>query len=105
MQWYINENGITSPFKAELLVMNLPSDFLKKCRSLKKKTVDSSMSKKTTDPFKISEYFEIYTEVTNNIPPKQLWNLHEICFCLHPIRTRVHGQTGTASHRATNGCL
>jgi hypothetical protein len=38
MQWYINENGITSPFKAELLVMNLPSDFLKKCRRLKKKT-------------------------------------------------------------------
>jgi hypothetical protein len=105
MYRYINENGITTPFKAEFLVMNLPSDFLKKMQKFEKTTVDSSMSKNTSDPFIISEYFEIYTEVTNNIPPKQLWNLHETCFCLHPIRTRVLGQTGAASHRATNGCL
>ena len=41
--------------------------------------------------------------MTNNISPRQIWNLDETSFCLNPSRIRVVGKTGTASHRATSG--
>jgi len=54
-------------------------------------------AEKSLDPLIISEYFEILREVTNNISPRQIWNLDETSFCLDPSRIRVAGERGTAS--------
>jgi len=40
--------------------------------------------KKCIDPFIISKYFEILREVTNNISPRQIWNLDETSFVWIP---------------------
>jgi hypothetical protein len=47
---------------------------------LKKPQSVEACRKMNTDPFIISEYFEILREVTNNISARQIWNLRETMF-------------------------
>jgi hypothetical protein len=44
-----------------------------------------------TDPFIISESFDILKSVINNIPSRQLQNTDETSFCLDPSRIWVLG--------------
>jgi len=56
-----------------------------------------------TDPFIISEYFDILNDTTNNIHSRQLQKVDETSFCLDPRRIWVLGEMTTAFQQATNG--
>lgn len=101
---YVNKNKISTPFKNGIpgddYFMAFKSRF---CLSLKKPQNVEVARKKSIDPFIISEYFNLLKDITNNLPPSQIYNIDETSFCLDPTRIKVVGEIGTAAHRATSG--
>lgn len=105
---YVTKNNIPNPFKN-----NIPGEdwFLKfKKRhnlSIKKPEALEYARKKNTDPFVISEYFELLKKTLESLnlrsSPGQIWNMDETSFCSDPSKTKVVGERGAASTRITAG--
>ncbi|KAB0790136.1 hypothetical protein PPYR_14990, partial [Photinus pyralis] len=105
---YIAKNKISTPFKN-----NVPSgdwflEFKKRHNlSIKKPEIVKYARKKNTDPFVISEYFQLLEKTLNDLKlidaPAKIWNMDETSFCTDPSRTKVVGVKGVSSTRITAG--
>lgn len=101
---YVKKNNIKNPFRNGIPGDDYFNRFKKTFNLSQKKPQSVEVSRKRSmDPFSISGYFSLLEQVTNNVPPNNIWNIDETSFCLDPSRIKVVGEKGTAAHRATSG--
>ncbi|KAJ8946650.1 hypothetical protein NQ314_008822 [Rhamnusium bicolor] len=75
--------------------------------SIKKPQAVEFSRRKMTDPFVISEYFDLLNKTLSDLnlhdKPELIWNLDETSLSHDPHKTRVVGERGKPSSRTTSG--
>ncbi|XP_068083401.1 uncharacterized protein [Anabrus simplex] len=105
---YVAKNGLITPFKNGIPGEDWFLGFKKRHNlSVKKPQSVEYSRKKMTDPFVISEYFDLLLtcldELQLHSKPENIWNLDETSLCIDPSKTKVVGQKNSPSSRTTSG--
>lgn len=105
---FVTSNNLDTPFTNNKPGKDWFTNFRKRHRlSIKKPQPVEYVRKKMTDPFVISEYFELLAETLTVLNlserPHLIWNMDETSLSLDPTKTKVVGAINKPCSRTTCG--
>ncbi|PZC77478.1 hypothetical protein B5X24_HaOG203356 [Helicoverpa armigera] len=105
---YVRVNNIQTPFKNNTPGPDWFINFRKRHGlSIKKAQPVEYVRRKMTDPFVISDYFDLLKKTLHDLNlvenPNSIWNLDETSLCLDPTKTKVVGQKNKPCARTPYG--